>query len=59
MKVYLVYDGDSQEGYTPLHIASSKEKATEWLNKWLVDHPSYGYTVEIEEVEVDGKERIV
>lgn len=56
MKVYLVYDSDVEEGVTLLHVASSKEKAKKWLEEWLPLHPTYRYTTEIEEVEVDNKE---
>lgn len=60
MEVYFVYDDYAEEGYMPLHIASTKEKAEAWVEDYVKEHKgSTCYTIEIEKVEVDSKERIL
>lgn len=60
MKVYFVYDDYAEEGYMPLHIASTREKAEAWVEEYINEgNSSTRYTIEIEEVVVDSKERIL
>ena len=52
MRVYIVIFDAAEEGVELLHIASSEEKAKEWVAEKC--KPYLRDAVEIEEVEVDG-----
>ena len=55
MKVYVVYEDDGYGDNTVVHIASSEEKAKEWIRKC---HSKYSFKSYIEEVEVDNETEI-
>ncbi len=60
MNVYIVYDTD-QAGTTIYHVASSREKAYEWLKRHALRFHRYGnYYMfpDVKKVEVDQEEEL-
>lgn len=57
MKVYIVSDTDQDSGTTIYHVASSRDKAEEWVKRHA-ERFRYFSLPDIEEVEVDQDEEL-
>lgn len=61
MKIYIVYDTDQDDGTTFFHVASSRERAEEWVDRHSEMFNKVGgvyYFPNIEEIKVDQEEKL-